>query len=304
MDTLKTVPPPEAKLHFLDYWRIIRIRKTVILAVFLLVVFTTVVVTIFLTPSYCGIAKIKVNKDKSDITGMFEMQYNGGYDPYFIEEERQTILSQTVLAKVIEKTGLNQSWGKKYADGEPLRTSETYSLLLRYLDLRPERNANIIEIRFYSQNKDEAARVANEIASTYREYRASLKSEMAVGGVAVLRQQLEEQEKLITQQQGKVNDLRSALQINEYEAQGDAPSPALEVDQLRRLDMQRIDLEVKYNKESSLLGALQTNTLEDLRNILPTVAADNLLHKLLVDLADAKSKLVAVKNDLGAETPK
>ena len=32
---------PEAKLHFLDYWRIIRIRKMVILTVFLLVVITT-----------------------------------------------------------------------------------------------------------------------------------------------------------------------------------------------------------------------------------------------------------------------
>ena len=41
MDALKAQPPQETKLHFLDYWRIIRIRKTVILAVFLLVVVAT-----------------------------------------------------------------------------------------------------------------------------------------------------------------------------------------------------------------------------------------------------------------------
>ena len=45
MDSLKTQAPPENKLHFLDYWRIIRIRKTVILAVFLLVVITATLVT-------------------------------------------------------------------------------------------------------------------------------------------------------------------------------------------------------------------------------------------------------------------
>ncbi len=45
MDPLKTPPPQETKLHFLDYWRIIRIRKTVILAVFLLVVITATLVT-------------------------------------------------------------------------------------------------------------------------------------------------------------------------------------------------------------------------------------------------------------------
>jgi len=32
--TRQTCLPCESKLHFLDYWRIIRIRKTVILAVF------------------------------------------------------------------------------------------------------------------------------------------------------------------------------------------------------------------------------------------------------------------------------
>ena len=40
METTTSKPTfnaPEIKLHFLDYWRIIRIRKTVILAVFLLV---------------------------------------------------------------------------------------------------------------------------------------------------------------------------------------------------------------------------------------------------------------------------
>jgi len=31
MDPLKSYYAPETKLHFLDYWRIIRIRKTVIL---------------------------------------------------------------------------------------------------------------------------------------------------------------------------------------------------------------------------------------------------------------------------------
>ena len=36
MDSLKTAPPPEVKLHFLDYWRVIRIRKAIIVTVFFL----------------------------------------------------------------------------------------------------------------------------------------------------------------------------------------------------------------------------------------------------------------------------
>ena len=40
----------DSKLHFLDYWRIIRLRKAIILTVLFLVVATVSVVTSFLTP--------------------------------------------------------------------------------------------------------------------------------------------------------------------------------------------------------------------------------------------------------------
>ena len=53
-------PAPDSKLHFLDYWRIIRIRKTVIFAVFLLVVLTTTVVTYWLPKYYASTVRIAV----------------------------------------------------------------------------------------------------------------------------------------------------------------------------------------------------------------------------------------------------
>jgi len=48
MEPAKNQPQPEASLHFLDYWRIIRIRKTVIISVFLLIAITATVVTFIL----------------------------------------------------------------------------------------------------------------------------------------------------------------------------------------------------------------------------------------------------------------
>ena len=56
-----TFNAPEIKLHFLDYWRIIRIRKTVILAVFLLVALTTTLVTFILPESYSSTVRILVS---------------------------------------------------------------------------------------------------------------------------------------------------------------------------------------------------------------------------------------------------
>src|ERR1051325_11151650 len=140
MDSSKTAAPQESKLHFLDYWRIIRIRKTVILAVFLLVVITATLVTFILPESYSGMARIKIERDVPDVTGIAEHAPIGGYDPYFIQGEFETIQSERVLGKVIKDLGLNEVWGKKYHGDIMLKTDETMALLKGRMDLRPVRN--------------------------------------------------------------------------------------------------------------------------------------------------------------------
>src|SRR3954447_15480172 len=112
MDPLKTSAPPEAKLHFLDYWRIIRIRKTVILAVFLLVVITATLVTFLLPEQFSSFTRIKVERDNTDVPGVMSGQnYGGGYDPYFIQTELEVIPSEVILDEVIDVLKLNEVWG-------------------------------------------------------------------------------------------------------------------------------------------------------------------------------------------------
>src|SRR5437762_9483926 len=100
MDSSTSQPAPETKLHFLDYWRIIRIRKTVILAVFLLVVITATLVTFILPESFASTARIKIERDGSDIQGMAERNLGASYDPYFIQTEFEVINSEVILTKV------------------------------------------------------------------------------------------------------------------------------------------------------------------------------------------------------------
>src|SRR5437773_11352960 len=100
--------PVETKLHFLDYWRIIRIRKMVILAVFLLVVLTTTAVTLILPESWSSTVRIAVEKDVSDNNPIGFAQNNSAYDPYCIQTEFEKIRSRKVLYKVIENQKLNE----------------------------------------------------------------------------------------------------------------------------------------------------------------------------------------------------
>src|SRR3954465_13931226 len=136
MDPLRVQPPQETKLHFLDYWRIIRIRKTVILAVFLLVVITATLVTFILPESYSSSARIKIERDQTDISSLAERPGGGAYDPYFIQTEFEIIQSEVILSKVIQQLDLNKEWGKKFANGDTLKTTETMSILKSRMDLR------------------------------------------------------------------------------------------------------------------------------------------------------------------------
>src|SRR6266542_85896 len=129
MDPLKVTPPPETKLHFLDYWRIIRIRKTVILAVFLLVVITATLVTFILPESFASTARIRIDRDVTDIEGMAGNRMNLGYDPFFIQTEFEAIQSELILGKVVDLLDLNTVWGIKMAGGAKFKTTDTIALL-------------------------------------------------------------------------------------------------------------------------------------------------------------------------------
>ena len=167
MEPAKNQPPPEASLHFLDYWRIIRIRKTVIISVFLLIAITATVVTFILPESYSSTARIEINPDSHGHSRHDRWHAIVGvmpYDPYFIQTEFEIMQSEKVLGRVIEALDLNDEWGKKYNGGVPLKTDDTMQLLKQRMSLSPERNTKLIDITVYSEDKDDAARLANGIA--------------------------------------------------------------------------------------------------------------------------------------------
>src|SRR5580658_9675897 len=98
MDDFKTAAPPEAKLHFLDYWRVIRIRKAIIITVFLITAIIATAVTFILPESYASTARIEVNNDVTDIPNMegTPTASYGGYDPYFIQTTFEIMQSELV----------------------------------------------------------------------------------------------------------------------------------------------------------------------------------------------------------------
>ena len=299
MDPLQVPPPPESKLHFLDYWRIIRIRKTVILAVFLLVVITATLVTFILPESFSSTARIKIERDQSDISNLQGSQVMQGYDPYFIQTEFEVIQSEIILGKVVEDLGLNREWGKKYAGGDVLKTSETMTLLKGRMDLRPVRNTSLIEIRVFSESRDEAAKLANALAEAYRNHRLDERKRLTLGGIKVLEERWAEQEQKVNEAQKAVDDLREQLKIPDSAANAEGASTLMTAETLRRIEGLRIESQVEYAREATLLNRLKTLTPEQLAQAIPTAAQDTLLGSLLEQVTMAEQRLVAIRKDYG-----
>ena len=308
MEPVKNQPSQEASLHFLDYWRIIRIRKTVIISVFLLIAITATVVTFILPESYSSTARIEINPDSGDIStigGLPSSSYLP-YDAYFIQTEFEIMQSEKVLGRVIESLDLNNAWGTKYNGNVPLKTEDTMQLLKQHMNLIPERNTKLIDVSVYSDDKNEAARLANGIAQAYHDYRLALRSTNALNGIAALTADFQAREADIQTIQSNVDLLRSKLHIIDTVPQSIGPSPTLSQEQMQRLKDQQIEEDknfMKMNVQLTLLQSLQATNPAELRDVLPTMVSDSALGDMLSKLHQTEQSLATLKVDYSTNYP-
>ncbi|MGD0538377.1 MAG: polysaccharide biosynthesis tyrosine autokinase [Verrucomicrobiota bacterium] len=307
MEASKPTPvaPPVSQAHFLDYWRIIRIRKTVIIAVWLLVVLTTVAVTLVLKPSYRSVATISVEKDTKDVDPLMRQQVQQGFDPYFLATEFEKIQSKAVLYPVIRDNNLRNKWAARYNETQDLSEQETFNILLHSLDVRQSRNTSLIEIRVLDEDKVEAAKLANDIAESYKNFRKKGREGMSKEGIAVLQEQLAQQTGEVTNLQARVNDLRIDLGISES---ADPATPTYQASIAReqvssiaqQLESARTEY-VLYNTKLQELTKLDRASLR--KAVLTVILGEQLLQERLNELAIVEQNLAKLQQDAGPENP-
>ena len=302
MDSLKTAAAPEARLHFLDYWRVIRIRKAIIITVFLITAIIATAVTFILPESYSSTCRIKVENDVNDSPGGTSATPSMmPYDPYFIQTTFEIMQSQIVLSNVIGSMNLNAEWGKKYFNGETLKTSETMEILKGRMSLAPVRNTKLIAISVYSDDAKEAALLANNIATAYKNYRLDTRRQTTAKGLEVLETQYLGESNSIHMAQQKIEQLRRDLGINVDQADAPGFSPSLNTEQLQRYHDQMIEGERTYKELSVQLQQLKSFDNTRLRDVLPNVVNDSALGELLAKLHEAQQKIATLKIDYAAD---
>jgi capsular exopolysaccharide synthesis family protein len=305
MDTIKSpTAGAESQLHFLDYWRIIRIRKTVILAVFLLVVLTTTAVTFVLKETYMSTVRITIEKDNTDIDPIGRPQNATTFDPYFIQTQFEIIQSKSILYPVIQDLGLPRSWAKKFNESADLPVPEVYTMLRRNLDVRQSRNTSLIEIRVYSDKKEEAAEIANKIADAYSKSRVRQKEEQAQKGIKVLDERLAEQTDKVRALQNEVDELRTKLRIPDTMADASAFQSSLERETVSTLEQDRIRSESELVYFDTRLTGLKKLERKELRKaVLTAVPGETQLPQLYDEFSKTEQRLAILYKDYSAEHP-
>ena len=192
MDTATPSESSEAKLHFLDYWRVVRLRRSLILVVFLLCVLTSTLLTIWLPKQYSSSVCIEVQKDAPIVSNRGNVAVTQA-DPYWLTTQFQIIKSYSILTNVILDPTLNlrTKFAEQNGDTTPWTLDEAYDYLYNRVAADQRRLTDLIEITVRNPDPKIAARIANSITEAYRQSRIEQYQSLHQSGILKFRRKLQ-----------------------------------------------------------------------------------------------------------------
>ncbi|MCF3649125.1 GumC family protein [Synoicihabitans lomoniglobus] len=225
-----------------DFLRILRQRKAMVAGLTLIVLATAAVVTMLLPKWYLSTAQVRVEKPDGAVK-LFQNQGSAAYDPYFLQDQFKIMQSPKILYPVIEHLDLNREIGLMLDSPEALPIDITLGYLVNeMLQLESPRNSSFIDINVYAQRPQLAADIANEIARVYSEDRIAFATSEQREGLSKLRNELEIQEREVTAQRDRVEQLRNDLNLAGVDL--NARYSDMEIETLRQMQNSLIALRV------------------------------------------------------------
>jgi len=285
-------------LHFLDYWRVIRARKEIVIAVFLLVVVTGVFVTFAMPKVYMAAAKIQVKEEVPDLP-IFSPEYRG-FDPLFLRTQFEIIQSAPVIEEVIRKLELHKTLGRVYGydNLDPDKAIErTRKILSRSIRVQQFRDTNLIEIQVYlsepkGQAPLQAALAANMFAQVFREQSLSRSRRVSEGALRALEQQLQECRDAVEEAFQKAENIRRDKKIDRMSSAAHSDSSFGKLELMRLTDAlikARMDMEDRKARFEKVMS-LATNETELLASV-QYVIGDQALQALVMARREAEVSL-------------
>ncbi len=297
-------PAPDTSLHFLDYWRVIRSRKEIILAVMLLVLVTTVLYAYSLPPKYRAQARILVREDVLDVP-VFEREFAGGWNPFFLKTQFEIIKSRPILYAVAANLDLARIWGEQYnASKAPLGKEDTLEVLSQSIEVAQSRDTSLIAILVKRENPEEAAKIANEVAEVYRDQRLTVKRNELKRGIDAIRSEVEKQRERVNAQEKEVERLRKELGVSMLSSGGPAGS-GYRVDKIRlqQLEADRIASRVDMLYRKARLDQIEGMSGTELMESASVIVQDQEIMAIRRQLVDTDVSLKLMLETYGENHP-
>jgi len=285
-------------LHFLDYWRVIRSRKEIVLAVAILVVLTGTVYTLMLPNIYASSVRISVSEDAPEINPFAAQQsYYSSYNPYFLRTQFEILTSKPILYEVLNRLDLQQEWAK---GGEKLPREVAHKILANSVDVFQQRDTSLIVISVKRDNPEEAADIANELADVYRDSRLDLAIKSARGAIDKISEALSEQAILVEKAEDEVQKIREDSNLAVMGAEGQIDVGDTELSQLTS---DRIFAQKQMIEKKGLLDILDDLEDEDLMKRASRITFDQFVMNTIQQLQDIDVELSSLDADFGANHP-
>ncbi len=291
----------EIGLHFLDYWRVVRSRKEIVLAVALLVIITVTAWTMTLPRMYETEAKISIREDQADVD-VFERSGLGfSYNPFFLRTQLEIIGSRQILYKVIDNLNLCKEWGKKInEDKAPIGRGLAFAILAGALRVQPSRDTSLISIIVRMEDGNEAALVANEVAKVYREHRLGEKRSTMMRGIEALESELEKQQEKVNKAEEDLERVRKELNISTLGGPG---GPAIDKMKLQAMQADLIAARVDMLVRKTRLDQIKDLAGDDLLSAQQFIVGDASLSSLRQQITDTQVSLKLMLESLGENHP-
>lgn len=292
----------DTSLHFLDYWRVIRSRKEIILAVALLVVITGAAYTFTLPRIYMAETRIEVRPDSLDVD-VFRQQNVFGYNPFFLRTEFEIIRSRSVMAQVVRDLNLHVEWGREMtSDGSPLPMEAAVNILSRAIRVDQHRDTSLIAIRAMRPDPVEAARIANQVAEVYRANRLAQTRRTISGALEALQNELEKQRVVLEQAEDELEQMREDLGVAMLGSR-ERGGVALDKMRLQQLEADRMSARVDKLVRKARYDQLEDLDGDELLSASAYIVNDQALSLLRRQLIDAQVNLSLLRESFGENHP-
>lgn len=283
-------------MTFGQFLSILRARKWAALLVFLLVVATTVAVSLLLPKQYTADASIVIDVKPDPVAAM---AFPSMALPSFMATQVDILTSDRVALKVIrdlkllDNPALRQQW---QTEGEGKGTIEQWliTLLQKYLDVKPSRESNVIQISYKSPDPRFAAGLANAFAQAYIATTLELRVDPAKQFTSFFNAQSKDARDALERAQSRLSAYQQAKGIIATDERLDVESA-----RLNELSSQLVQLQAIASESASRQQQAQGAQSDRIQEVLQ----NPLISGLKADLSRNEARLQELNSKYGVNHP-